>query len=54
MVGELAQVILDVKGYMLRGEEWGANAKAAMDSVTDVMYRRVERYKGKVYRSEQA
>ena len=38
---------------MLRGEERGANAVAAVDSVIDVMDRRIERYKGKVYKSKQ-
>ena len=50
----MAQITLDVKGDVLRAEERGANAMAAVDSVIDVMDRRVERYKSKVYRSEQA
>ena len=50
----VAQVTLDIDGSVLRGEERGANAMAAVDSAIDVMDRRVERYKGKVYRSMQA
>ena len=50
----VAQITLDIKGTVLRGEERAANATAAVDSVTSVMDRRVERYKGKVYSSKQA
>ena len=50
----VAQVTLDIDGSVLRGEEGGANAVAAVDSVIDIMDRRVERYKGKAYRSLQA
>ena len=50
----VAQVTLDVDGTMIRGEERGANAAAALDSVVDVLERRVERYKGKTYRTAQA
>ena len=46
----VAQVALDVKGTILRGEERGPNVMAAMDSVVDVMDNRVERYKGKRYK----
>ena len=49
----VAQVTLDIDGAVLRGEERGANAMAAVDSVVAVMDRRVERYKGKFYRSKQ-
>lgn len=45
----VAQVTLDIDGSVLRGEERGANAEAAVDFVIDVMDRRVERYKGKAY-----
>ena len=48
----VAQVTLDVNGAVLRGEESGPNATAALDSVIDVLDRRVEKYKGKVYRSK--
>ena len=50
----VVQVTLDIGGTFLRAEERGANAVAAVDSVTNVMDRRVERYKGKVYKSQQA
>ena len=50
----VAQVTLDIDGSVLRGEERGPNAISAVDSAIDVMDRRVERYKGKVYRSMQA
>ena len=49
-----AQITLDIDGTTLRGEERAPNAMAAVDSVIDVMDRRLERYKGKSYRSEQA
>ena len=48
-----AQITLDIRGTVLRGEERGANAKVAIDSVVHVMDRRVERYKGKAYRTNQ-
>ena len=50
----VAQVTLDISGAVLRGEERGANAMAALDAAMDVMDRRVGRYKGKAYKSEQA
>ena len=49
-----AQITLDIDGTMLRGEDRAPNAMAAVDSVIDVMDRRLERYKSKAYRSEQA
>ena len=42
----VAQITLDINGTVLRGEEQGSNAMAAVDSVIAVMARRVERYKG--------
>ncbi len=48
----MAQVTLDINGAILRGEESGPNATAALDSVIDVLDQRVEKYKGKVYRSK--
>ena len=50
----VAQVTLNIDGTVLRGEERGSNAKAAVDSAIAVMDRRIARYKGKAYRSEQA
>ena len=48
----VAQVTLNIDGTVLRGEERGVNAVAAVDAVIGVMDRRVERYKGKAYRSQ--
>ena len=48
----VVQVTLDIEGTVLRVEERGANAMSAIDSVVAVMDRRVERYKGKVYKSQ--
>ena len=50
----IAQVTLDIDGTVLRGEEREANAMAAVDSVIDVLDRRIERYKGRVYNVERA
>ena len=50
----VAQATLDIDGTVLRGEERGTDARSAVDAVIQVMDRRVERYKGKVYRSKQA
>ncbi|MBM3924443.1 MAG: HPF/RaiA family ribosome-associated protein [SAR202 cluster bacterium] len=50
----LAEITLDVNGVILRSEERGANARAAMDASVDVMDRRIDKYKGKNYRTEQA
>ena len=50
----VAQVTVDIGGTVLRAEELGANVTAAVNQVVDVMDRRVERYKGKVYKSMQA
>jgi len=48
----VAQITLDIGGTVLRGEERGTNAVAAVDAVIAVMDRRIERYKGKAYKSE--
>ena len=50
----VVQVTLNIDGTILRGEEHGANAVVAADAVIGVMDRRVERYKGKEYRSQKA
>ena len=50
----VVQVTLNIDGTVIRGEERGANAVAAADAVIGVMDRRVERYKGKAYRSQKA
>lgn len=41
------QVTIKNRGTMLRGEERGANVNTAIDAVTEVLERRIERYKGK-------
>ena len=49
-----AQITLDVNGSVLRSEERGATPRAAIDIAADVVDRRVQRLKGRVYRSERA
>jgi putative sigma-54 modulation protein len=48
-----AQMTLSTGRHVLRGQEHGPDVYSAIDSVADVMDRQIERYKGKVYRSEQ-
>ena len=50
----VAQMTLSVNSYTLRGQERGPNVYAVIDAVIDVMDRQIQRYKGKIYRSEQA
>ena len=50
----VVQMTLKANGYILRGQESGPNLFAAVDAMTDVMDRQIQRYKGKVYRSAQA
>ena len=50
----VAQMTIDANGYTLRGQESGTNLFVAVDAVTDVMDRQIQRYKGRVYRSAQA
>ena len=47
-----AQITLDVNGSMLRSEERASSARAAIDAAADVLDRRVQRLKGRLYRSE--
>lgn len=49
-----AQMTLNVGGYTLRGQDSGVNLFAAVDSVTDIVDRRIRRFKGKVYHTRQA
>jgi putative sigma-54 modulation protein len=49
----IAQLTLTTGGRVLRGQERGLNLFAAVDAVTDVLDRQIDRYKGKVYRSKQ-
>ena len=41
-------------GYTLRGQETGPNLFAAIDAVTDVMDRQIQKFKGRVYRTATA
>lgn len=50
----VAQATLDIGGTVLRGEERAATVLAAVDSVIQMLDRRALRYKGRLYRSEQA
>lgn len=50
----VAQITLDVNGSMLRAEQRAANMRSAINSVTEVLTRRIERYKSQTYRSERA
>jgi len=50
----VVQVTLDVNGSLLRGEQRGANTTAAINSVAEVLDRRIQRYKSRAYRSERA
>ena len=48
----VVQVTLSSHGTLLRGEERAGNLFSAVDSVVDVLNRRIERFKGKHYRSK--
>ena len=48
----VVQVTINSHGALLRGEERASNITAAVDSVVDVLNRRIERFKGKLYRSK--
>ena len=50
----VVQVTLDLNGSLLRGEQRAASTTAAINAVVEVLDRRVERYKGRTYRSERA
>ena len=50
----VAQVTLDVSGSILRAEQRASNTEAAINSVAEVLARRIERYKSRTYRSERA
>jgi len=45
----VVQATLNSKGTLLRGEERGVDLFAAIDSVSGVLHRQIERYKGKLY-----
>jgi len=44
-----AQVTLNSKGIILRGEERGEGVRPVIDTVADVLERQIERYKGKLH-----
>lgn len=44
------QVTLNSKGTLLRSEEKSESVYAAIDAVTEVLTRQIERYKGKLYK----
>ena len=50
----VAQVTLKVGGSILRSEQRASDAKAAINSAAEILSRRIERYKGRTYRSERA
>jgi len=43
------QVTLDSKGVLIRAQEKSKDMRAAVDKVVDVLSKRIERYKGKLY-----
>ncbi len=45
----VVQVTLEVNGTVIRGEERGPDLFTAIDKVADVMDRRIDRFKGKLY-----
>jgi putative sigma-54 modulation protein len=47
-----AQVTLNSKGVILRGEERGEGVLAVVDAVAEVLERQIERYKGKLHDKE--
>jgi putative sigma-54 modulation protein len=48
----VAQVTINCRGTLLRGEERASNIYAAIDTVVDVVNRQIERFKDKLYRSK--
>ncbi|MDO8532311.1 MAG: ribosome-associated translation inhibitor RaiA [Dehalococcoidia bacterium] len=49
----IVQVTLNINGRILRGQERASTAFVAVDTVVDTVERRLERFKGKHYLSEQ-
>jgi putative sigma-54 modulation protein len=43
------QVTLDTKGVLIRAQERSKNIRTAIDKVVNVLSKRIERYKGKLY-----
>ena len=50
----VVQMTVDAGGYTLRGQESAPNLFGAVDAVTNVMDRQLQKYKGKMYRSAQS
>ena len=50
----VVQMTITTNSHTLRGQESGLNLFGAIDAVTDVMDRQIQRYKGKVYHTAQA
>lgn len=50
----VAQVTLNCDGTLLRGEDRQPNLFASIDGVVEVMDRQIEKYKGKLYKKNQA
>jgi len=50
----VVQVTLEVNGAILRGEQRASNTTEAINAVTEVLDRRIERYKSRAYRNERA
>ncbi len=50
----VVQMTGDAGGYTLRGQESAPNLFGAVDAVTNVMDRQLQKYKGKMYRSAQS
>ena len=45
----IVQVTLDSKGVLIRAQEKSKDMRTAIDKVVDVLSKRIERYKGKLY-----
>lgn len=50
----VAQVTMNVNGSILRSDQRAPDVQAAINSATDIISCRIERYKGRTYRSERA
>lgn len=50
----VAQVTLNVDGSVLRAEQRAASTTAAINAAAEVLDRRIERFKSRVYRSQRA
>ncbi|MCI0880183.1 MAG: ribosome-associated translation inhibitor RaiA [Chloroflexi bacterium] len=50
----VAQVTLKVNGSVLRAEQRAASTTAAINAAADVLDRRIEKFKSRVYRSQRA